>query len=112
MKSKKLIGAGTILAMFFASVHPLMAQCYVNEQEVPCDIFWAQYGWLFFICFLIPGLLLLAKPNWITKCQSWSAKKFMGAQFIPSRKTEMVLRLMGGAFIVLSLVFLYISVIH
>jgi prepilin signal peptidase PulO-like enzyme (type II secretory pathway) len=42
------------------------AKCTVNGEEIPCDQFWAQFGWIFLIMGLIGGLIILvAIPFWI-----------------------------------------------
>jgi len=94
--------------MLLATVNPAMAAtCAVNGKEIPCDIFWARYGWIFVIGFLIPGLLFMIKPDWLLKLQIWSSEKFMGAKYIPSKKTEMIVFMIGAVFTILGLFFLY-----
>jgi len=112
MKNKKLAHVGILASALLLIAGPALAKCYVNDQEIPCDVFFAQYGWIFVICLLIPGLLFLIKPEWLLKWQIWQTKTFMGAEYTPSKKTEMIVRIMGAILIIAALVFLYFTVVH
>ena len=41
------------ILLFPAYAFPVFAACEVNGEEVPCDIFWSQYGWIFLLIALI-----------------------------------------------------------
>jgi hypothetical protein len=82
--------------------------CYVNDQVVPCNIFWAQYGWFLIIPFLLIGLLFLLKPEWIIKVQIWQMK-LMGSQWIPGTIFPKIYRTIGVVFLLLAIIFLFLK---
>lgn len=110
MKNIKFAAVPLFASMLLAAAGPAMAKCYVDGQEISCDIFWAKYGWIFVVCFLIPGLIFLVKPDWHIKFIIWSQRVFMGAKYIPSKKTEIVIRAVGAIFAALGLVFFYLAI--
>lgn len=68
--------------------------------------------WILEFVFLILGLIFTFKPKWHVKFLIWSQKFFLGANFIPSKKTENIIRYFGSAFLILAFVFLYFAIIH
>lgn len=109
---KKISFVISLLLFFALFAYSAFAQCYVNGKEIPCDIFWANYGWIFVGAFLIIGLTFLIKPDWMLKFQIWSAKAFMGAKYAPSKRTRIIVRAFGAVFTILGLIFLYLSFIQ
>lgn len=100
---KKILKTITFFSLsIFAK--PVLAQCYVNGQEISCDIFWDRYGWIFILFLFIPmlviSLTLIIKPESILKLKSFLSEKIMGAKYIPSEKTRSIVRLIGVAFLV------------
>lgn len=46
------------LFVFFSNVALFAAsRCTVNGQEIPCDQFWDQFGWLFVILYVVLGVV-------------------------------------------------------
>ncbi|MBU3913048.1 MAG: hypothetical protein KKE50_03050 [Nanoarchaeota archaeon] len=45
--------------------------------------------------FIILGLFFLIKPEWFIKFQIWNQKFFLGAKYIPSKRTYLFVRLFG-----------------
>jgi hypothetical protein len=88
-----------------------MAKCYVNDKEIPCGIFWAQYGWFLAIPFILIGLLLSIKPDWILKFQVWWMK-ILGSKWEPGKVIPKIYRGMGIIFLILGLIFLYLTIFH
>jgi hypothetical protein len=84
-----------------------MVSCYVNNQPIPCDIFWAQYGWFLIVPFLLIGLLLTLKPDWIIKAQIWQMK-LMGGKWIPGKIIPKIYMGMGIVFLLCDIFFLYL----
>lgn len=101
----------TILPLFLVLPSFTFANCFVNNEEVDCGVFWEQFGILFTLAFVIPGLIFLIKPQWLISIQIWEMKKFLGAEFIPSKKTETVFRLMGVCFILIGALFLAVAIL-
>jgi hypothetical protein len=94
----------SILILLTLSSSVIAATCTVNGKEISCDIFWIQYGWIFVVCFLGIGLLFLIKPDWVLLFQGWNSEKLMGAKFIPSKRTHIIVRVMGAIFAILGLI--------
>ncbi|GEM_PF-5170443 len=86
------------------------ANCFVNNEEIECGVFWEKFGIVFTLAFLIPGLLFIVKPQWILKLQTWEMKKFLAADFIPSKKTETIVRAFGVILVVIALAFVGLAV--
>jgi hypothetical protein len=95
---------------------PVMAvTCRVNGQEVPCDVFFAQYGWIFwgmFLIFLILGLMSLIKPDLILKYYIWYMRTVMGIKVTPTKRTRTFLRVFGIFFLLGALFILYFLLSH
>ncbi len=104
-----LVGISTL--MFLMIVSLVMAKCYVNDQEIPCDIFWAQYGWFLAVPFTLIGLLFSIKPDWILKFQVWSMK-ILGSKWEPGKVIPKIYRGMGIIFLILGIISLYLIIFH
>lgn len=89
------------------TISPVMAACFINHQEIPCDVFYAEYGWYLVIPFLILGLLFLIKADWAIKVQKWWFKNFLGLKWSPSPIVFILLRIGGALFLFFALYFLY-----
>ncbi len=63
---------------------------------------------VFSAVFVILGLLYVLKPELIIRFHVWQQRVFMGAKFIPSKKTEAVIRIMGVFLLAVGLVILYL----
>ena len=56
MSPVRMLGIALIFIMFVPLVS---AQCTVNNEEVPCDVFYEQFGWIFGFVFGIVALILI-----------------------------------------------------
>jgi hypothetical protein len=109
----KIISFGMFALVFLSSICIVMAAiCTSNGKEIPCDVFWANYGWIFVVLFLPFGLIALIKPEWLLKWEIWQQKIFMGAKFIPSKKTVIITRILGAIFAAFGLFSLYLTAFH
>lgn len=82
--------------------------CYVNGQAVNCGVMGSILGWVLPIIFLLIGLLLLIKPNWVVKFQIWSIKTFGMGTWKPSKLVYVFYRIFGLIFLILG-IFVVIS---
>jgi hypothetical protein len=102
----------TLLVLF----SPVMAfTCNVNGQVVPCDVFFAEYGWIFwgmFLIFLISGLTILIKPELLVRYYVWQARTFMGVKFTPTKRTPPFARVFGIILLICALFVLYFLLFH
>jgi hypothetical protein len=108
MKNKLIISGIGILLLLMIISPAMAALCTVNGKEIPCEVFWAQYGWFLTIPFLLIGLLATIKPDWIIEIQIRQAKLF-GSTWIPGKIFPKIYRVMGAIFLILGLVFLYLT---
>ena len=99
-----------IILSLFAIANSAIAQCSVNGQETPCNIVWAQYGLFIAIPFIVIGLFLLIKPNWVISYQIWSQKLFRIKNIPGKMLSNIQIRIMGLVFLILGLVFLYFAI--
>lgn len=56
-----------------------------------------------FILFILGGFMVVW-PNTMVRFQVWSQRAIMGAQYIPSKRTYTVVRLIGVLLVILGLV--------
>lgn len=61
---------------------------------------------LFIVCFVL-GLIFFIKPDWHVRFLIWSQKVFLEANFVPSKKTKIIVRYYGVIFIFAALIFLF-----
>lgn len=47
MNKLKSLVATFLVAPLFLQSQVAFARCTVNGKEIPCDIFWKEYGWIF-----------------------------------------------------------------
>ena len=55
------------------------------------------------VIFILFGGLSLIRPNLLLRFQIWTQKVIMNAQYIPSRRTYFVVRVMGVIFLILGI---------
>lgn len=55
------------------------------------------------LIFSLVGLIISIKPEWLIKIQVWQTKTFLGAEYIPSKRTLLTMRIFGIFFLVLGL---------
>ena len=48
----------------------ITTKCYFFGREMPCDVFWAKYGWIFAFPFLLIGLILAIKPRLVSEASN------------------------------------------
>lgn len=68
-------------------------------------------GILAAIVFIPLGALLIFKPDLYLKFQIWQQKVFMGAKYIPSKKTILICRLLGAIFFIGGLLSLFLGLV-
>ncbi len=105
---KKFIGWLVLFLIMLSVASYVSAQCYVNGKEIPCDIFWVEYGWMFGLIgvpFIAIGLLMLFGTNWIIKLQVWWLK-ILGAELKPGIIIPKIYKAMGVIFLVIGIIFL------
>ncbi|MFH1181542.1 MAG: hypothetical protein V1702_01150 [Candidatus Woesearchaeota archaeon] len=111
MKNKSIL-AGIWAFTLLVIICPVMAMnCYVNNQQIPCDVFWSNYGWFLAIPFTVIGLLFSIKTDWLIKAQIWYLKLF-GSKWVPGKIIPKLLRAMGIFFLIVGLVFLYLTIVR
>jgi hypothetical protein len=59
-----VLGYAAILIVLLALFPSTMAQCYVNNEEVPCGAFFDQFGWIFGLMGIV-GILAIAFWLWM-----------------------------------------------
>jgi len=108
---RKFINFGVLISMLLVASPVMAMTCTVNGREIPCDIFWANYGLFLAIPFILLGLLFSIKPDWILRFQVWWMK-ILGSTWVPGKIIPKIYRIMGIVFLVPGLVFLYLTIIH
>jgi hypothetical protein len=61
----KLVNYGMLALTFLLMINPVMAaRCTAFGKEIPCDVFWAIYGWIFAI-FMVIFVLIFGFWIWM-----------------------------------------------
>jgi hypothetical protein len=110
MKNKIFI-LTALMILLIAPFSSVLAKCFVNNKEIPCDIFWKQYGLFLVVPFTLIGLLLVIKPDWAIKFQIWS-QKIVDSKWVPGKIIPKIYRFMGIIFLILGLIFIYFMVFN
>ena len=109
----KIINLSIFILAFIILIGPALATtCMANGEKIPCDVFWAGYGWMFVVIFLPVGLVFMIKPEWPLKWEIWQQKVFMGAKFIPSKRTILITRILGAIFAISGLLALCLALFY
>jgi len=92
-----------LFLVLLTTVSPAMAViCRVGGEEIPCEIFWPQYGWIISIILIPIGLFLLLKPemmvNWY---KSWWGFSLVGPRYF---------QFFGIMLLIMATIFLYLAI--